>query len=255
MLETSVSHVSRGEFALQRESQESMTRETVARQREREETEDSVISVAEPMSMKSLHNSIKSHSLPTHGAFFSDERDLREDLERRAQQAVLGENSAQRKLYLTLCDLEIQNWDRRNSECALIESRRELESQKDDDFWKSINGQIKLSVREYMCVVNWRWRTVFTGNATQEVAKKLKNWEDAATKKKMEWHYKIWWIFHAAWSGISNSELITGSNSEITRSIEVYWRFENFRRSWLTEQFWQCPRFTSSSFSLELQKT
>ena len=30
---------------------------------------------------------------------FLDEQDLREDLERRAQQAVLGENSVQRELY------------------------------------------------------------------------------------------------------------------------------------------------------------
>ena len=53
-------------------------------------------SVAESMSRKCRRNSIRSHSLQT----FFDERDLREDLERRAQQAVLGENSAQRKLYL-----------------------------------------------------------------------------------------------------------------------------------------------------------
>ena len=52
VFETSVSHVSNGDFALQRESQESMPRETVARQREREEREGSVISVAESMSRK-----------------------------------------------------------------------------------------------------------------------------------------------------------------------------------------------------------
>ena len=50
--------------------------------------------------------------------------------ERRAQQAVLGENSAQRIFFLTEYDLEIQNLERRNSEYALIESRRELESQR-----------------------------------------------------------------------------------------------------------------------------
>ena len=37
MLEASVSHVSHDNFALQRESQESMPRETVARQREKKE--------------------------------------------------------------------------------------------------------------------------------------------------------------------------------------------------------------------------
>ena len=108
-----------------------MHREVVARQRERKEREGSVISVAESMSKKSRWNRIRSHSLQTHREFYSDERDLREDLEGRAQQAVLGENSAQRKLVKkTEYDLEIQNLERRNSEYALIDSRRELESQR-----------------------------------------------------------------------------------------------------------------------------
>ena len=107
-----------------------MPRETVARQRERGEREDFVISVAESMSKKSRRNSTMSNSLQIHRDIYSDERDLREQLERRDQQAILGENSAQRKLYLTEYDLEIQNLERRNSEYALIESRRELESQR-----------------------------------------------------------------------------------------------------------------------------
>ena len=115
--------------------------------REREEREGSVISVAESMSKKSRRNSVRSHSLQTHREFYSDERDLREDLERRAQQAVLGENSAQRKLCLTEYDMEIQNSERRNSEYALIESRRELESQR-RQLLEANHWQIKLSVRE-----------------------------------------------------------------------------------------------------------
>ena len=145
-LEASVSNVSHGE------SKDSMHRGTVAgqRKREKEEREGSVISVAESMSKKSRRNSIRSHSLQTHREFYCDERDLREDLERRAQQAVLGENSAREKLYLTEYDLEIQNLERRNSEYALIESRRELESQR-RQLLEAINRQIKLSVRENTC--------------------------------------------------------------------------------------------------------
>ena len=109
MFETSVSHVSHGEFVLQRESQESMPRETVARQREREEREGSVISVAESMSKRSRRNSTGSHSLQTHREFFSDERDLQEHLERRAQQAVLVKKFSSEKNFLTEYDLEIQN--------------------------------------------------------------------------------------------------------------------------------------------------
>ena len=59
------------------------------REIEKKESEGSVISVAESVSKKTRRNSIWSHSLQTHREFFSDERDLREDLERRAQQAVL----------------------------------------------------------------------------------------------------------------------------------------------------------------------
>ena len=151
MVETSVSHVSHGDVALQRESKESMPRE--ARQREGEEGEGSVISVAESMSKESRWNSTESHSLQTHTEFYSDERDLREHIE-RAQQAILGENSVQRKFFLTQYDMEIQKSEGRNSEYAL--SRNESLNLKDDNFWKPINGQIKLNVREYICVANWR---------------------------------------------------------------------------------------------------
>ena len=99
------------------------------------------------MSKKNRRNSIRSHSLQTHRELYSDERDLRKDLEQRAQQAVLGENSAQRKLYLTEYDLEI-----RNSEYAL--SRDESLNLKDDNYWKISIGEIKFSVREYICVTN-----------------------------------------------------------------------------------------------------
>ena len=128
--EASVSRVSHGNFALQRGSQESMPRETVARQRERGEREGSVVSVTESMSKNSRRNSTGSHSLRTHRGFFSDERDLREHFERRAQQDFLGETSVQRKLYSTECNMEIQNLERRNSEYSLFESQRELESQR-----------------------------------------------------------------------------------------------------------------------------
>ena len=66
VFETSVSHVSHGNVALHRGSQESMPRETVATQRERGEREGSVISLTESMSKKSRRNSTRSHSLRTH---------------------------------------------------------------------------------------------------------------------------------------------------------------------------------------------
>ena len=54
----------------------------------------------------------------------------------------------------------------------------------DINYDKQINGQIKLIEKESTCVENWRERIDFIRKATQEVAKKLKNYEDAATKKK-----------------------------------------------------------------------
>ena len=98
--------------------------------RERKEREGSVISVVKSMSKKNRRNSVRSHSLQTLRKFFSDGWHLRENLQRRAQQAVLGENSDQRRLYLTQYNMEIQNLERRNSEHARFESQRELESQR-----------------------------------------------------------------------------------------------------------------------------
>ena len=87
---------------------------------------------------------------------------------------VQAENSVQRKLHVNENKMEIQNLKRRSSEYAIFESHVSL-NLKDDNYWKPINGQIKLSVREYSCVANWRWRIIFIKKATQEVAKKLKN--------------------------------------------------------------------------------
>ena len=44
--------------------------------------------------------------------------------------------------------------------------------------------QIKLCVREYICVAEWRWGAIFIEKALQEVAERLKNWKDAAIRKK-----------------------------------------------------------------------
>ena len=56
----------------------------------------------------------------------------------------------QRKLFLNEYKMEIQNLRQRKSEDALIEWQRELESQRKQ--LSEINGQIKLNVREYICV-------------------------------------------------------------------------------------------------------
>ena len=96
---------------------------------EREEREDSVISVAESMSKKSRRNSIRKtlFRLTENSILMNEisEKIRNEELNK----PFLVKKTAQRKLYLTEYDLEIHNLERRNSEYALIESRRELESQ------------------------------------------------------------------------------------------------------------------------------
>ena len=82
------------------------------------------------MSRRSRRNSTRSHFHQTQREIYSGERDLREHLERRTQQAIDGENSVRRKLYSTEYNMEIQKLDRRNSEYASFESQRELGSQK-----------------------------------------------------------------------------------------------------------------------------
>ena len=127
-------------------------RETVARQRETEERERFCdqccrVDVREKSterywceSEESQKNSIRK-SLRK---FYSDGWDLREHLQRRAQQAIPAENSDQRKLHLNEYEMEIQNSERRNSEYALIGSQRELEPQRRQLFEAN---QSKLNVR------------------------------------------------------------------------------------------------------------
>ena len=99
LFETSVLHVSHRAFALQREIQESMLgKPLLDRERERKEKGKVDGTVLGVILFRLTENS-------------SDERDLREDLERRAQQAVLGENSARRKFtldWLRLGDPELR---------------------------------------------------------------------------------------------------------------------------------------------------
>ena len=110
-------------------------RETVARQRKKNEK---VLWSVQSRCQRKVNGTVlvwvwrvtENPVLESLRKFYSDERDLREHLERRARQAIIGENSIQRKLYLNEYKMEIQNLKRRNSEDALTESQRELESRR-----------------------------------------------------------------------------------------------------------------------------
>ena len=178
---TSVSHVSHGDFALQRESWARMPRETVARQREKQRREKVRWSVLQSRCQRKVDGTALGVMLFRLTESCSDEQDLREHLERRAQQAFIGENFSSEKITRD----RVQHGDPKeeiqkthsSSHCVSL-------NLKDDKYRKLINGQIKLSVREYMCAATWRWRTIFIKKALQEVAEKLKNWKDPVFKRK-----------------------------------------------------------------------
>ena len=112
---------------------------------------------------------------------------------KRAQQAILGENSDQSYTWLSttwrsrIWNEEIQNTHYSSHSVSL--------SPKDDTYWKPINGQIKLNERAYICGADWGWRTIFIKRAMQEVAEKLKNWKDAAGRKKILNNNEDWKTF------------------------------------------------------------
>ena len=214
MFESSVSHVSHDDFALQIECKESMHRETDCL-RERGRKMEVLWSVLHSRCQRKNDGTISGVILLRLRKFFPDGWDLREHLQRRARQAVIGENSIQRKLYLNEYKMEHQNLRRRNSEYALTESQRELESQR-QQLLKA--NQSKLNVREYICVANWRWGS----SSSRMPCKKLPgNWRiltDAAIKRKILQNNEDWKNSYAAWSGITNSESILPLAEQLWRT-------------------------------------
>ena len=126
MFESSVSHVSHDDFALQIESQESMHRKPIVRERERKEKVLS--SVLQSRCQRKVDGTILGVILFRLSENSILMNEVSEKIfNERAQQAILGETSDQRRLYLTEYNMEIQNLERRNSEYASFESQRELE--------------------------------------------------------------------------------------------------------------------------------
>ena len=118
LFESSVLHVSHGEFPLQGESKESM--QSGNRCLTEKKKEKVLRWVLQSWCLwKSRRNSIGSHSLTTHREFDSD-RDPRGHLQWRAQQAILGENSVRRKLGSTEYNMETQNFGAKKLRIRII---------------------------------------------------------------------------------------------------------------------------------------
>ena len=72
-----------------------------------------------------------------------DRQNLHEFLERKAEFAARGEKSAQTRLSEAEAEMEIGNWEKRNSDLALHEISRSLNSG-DYSYNKRNNGLIRL---------------------------------------------------------------------------------------------------------------
>ena len=83
---------------------------------------------------------------------------------------------------------------------------------------------------------------------TEELKRRCYKEEDGVTQQKLN-NYSMQ---HDQES--RTVSLFAGSNAEITRPIGIYGSLKNLPISLLTEQFWQCPSFTSRTYSLDLQK-
>ena len=60
----------------------------------------------------------------------TERQHLHKFLERQVELAGRGENAAQKRISEAETDMEMKDWEKRNSEFALYESQRELESQR-----------------------------------------------------------------------------------------------------------------------------
>ena len=251
-------------------SKESMHRETDCwTDRERG---GSVISVAESMSKKSRRNNLGSHSLRTHKEFYSDERVLQEHLEQELNKLFLVKiRIREDETWLSttwrsrIWNEEIQNTHYSNHSVSL--------NLKDDNYGKPIHMQIKLDVREYVCVANRRWRTIFYQESYARSCREIEESKKMLLSGRKYWKTtKIGRISYAAWAGITNSEVslsfydpdLRSSYKRHTFLIKIlllrvqesqaakldaskYWRYEY---SW--KRFW-CHRGLPCQLSSELR--
>ena len=85
---------------------------------------ESIASVEGTLSRGKRHRDLESVQT------LSERRDLQVYLEQEAELAVPGDYAVQRRLPETEADMDIRNWEQRNSDIAINETNRELETQR-----------------------------------------------------------------------------------------------------------------------------
>ena len=104
------------------------------------------------------------------------------------------------------------------------------------------------SAWEYICMANWRRRTVFIKNAMQDVAENLKNWQDAAIKRKQTG--KHWRVKHFIQHD-QESRTVSLMRDQVRRSQELLVFIEDSKIFDDLDKLRQYVHSSSSSYYFE----
>ena len=153
-------------------------------------------------------------------------------------------------------DMEIKDWERRNSEFALYESRRELESQRfplrQASQWadQSERGKIRLCGELEMKSRLYQENYTRSRREIEELRRKCCEETDWARKNRTDELF-----LQQERNPDTVSRLMShDANSGFTGQSEFLVRCHRISRSWNTEQLWSVPRSQSTLHCFESQK-
>ena len=256
VFESSVLHVSHWWFCSSERKQRkhAFEKPLQEREREREEREDFVISVAESMSMKSRRNSKRSHPLQTHKEFYSDDWHLRGHLEWRAQQAILGENSVQRKSNSTVYEMENQNFGMKKCRIRIIRVATRAWISMTAIIARYLLDRSSLTWEEKLC----RELKMKNRLHQESFARSCQEFEELKMRCILEEHMeKQRRSEEFLTQHDQESRTMSPLRDQVRRLQELLEFIEDskiFHDPRLTEQLWQCLRSSSTSCFLEFKK-
>ena len=113
-----------------------------------------------------------------------DRENLHKILERKVDLAVRGATMAQQQLFLKLRHKLGRGIGKSENSTSLF--RRSIRSLTLNDFSyiKQVDGQIRLKELKSACMENWNWEIGSAKKIMQEIANKLKNWEEFGAKNR-----------------------------------------------------------------------
>ena len=163
--------------------------------------------------------------------------------------------SSEKFLYSTEYDTEIQNLERRNSECALIESRRELGSQRrqvlEANRWADQAQRERIHLSSELVMKNHLQKEGCARSCQEieELKKTLLLGRNGVTRQKLN-EYSMQHDQESRTVSLLPEQIRKlQERLEIIADSKIFQDPDSF-----TEHCWQCPRFASSSYSIEFQK-